>query len=245
MREFSDFEKKAIRIIINNKPDSLEIQNFQTVVTNLLSGINAGININPIGKQITINYSMDNPDEFTIINKVTDLLVSVQTLCEYLESQYLIRLYNDNLNVESLQNKERRYSISKEINDIRINEFYCTHWTDLFCVSDELKTLSKNHFKTQEKLDFEEQMNDAQHKHEESMFEAKKQTKYTRRAFYVAIAAFIVSLCSPIFSKYFNNDELIRKEIRSVRTQTPKLINQQIKNDTLRVNLIKKSHNHE
>ena len=107
MREFSDFEKKAIGILVNNKPGSMSNQNFQTVVTLLLSGINVGIDVNPIGKQITVSYSTDNADDFTKINEIMDWLVSLKILYEYLESQYLIRLYDYNLNGESLQNKER------------------------------------------------------------------------------------------------------------------------------------------
>jgi len=128
---------------------------------------------------------------------------------------YLLKGFEKNPSVEIL-------SEIKLKSGVYVYEFMEKHYGRFLYVSPALVELVKCNFKTHDQI------------------RSEKQIKYSQGAFYVALFAFIVSLVSAIITQSSNENDLIRTEIRSVKTQTPKLINQQIKNDTLKVNMIKK-----
>ena len=237
MREFSDLEKQILSTMVClQKANRLSRQN---IILRYFPKL-----------YIKKEKNGDHDNLFIYSNDIskknfTHITFQIYFLYDYLKSEHFIKDLGFGFPIDPIW-KESGSDVKKYI-IYDYEDFFISkdNLGNELILSETIVKLVENNFLTNEQIRFKKQMNDAQQKHEESMFEAKKQTKYSQGAFYMAIAAFIVSLCSPIFSKYFNNDELIRKEIRSVRTQTPKLINQQIKNDTLRVNIIKKSHNHE
>lgn len=138
------------------------------------------------------------------------------------------------------QPAEDFYFESKLKSGVYIFNFLKKHSGCFLYVSPALVELVDNNFKTHDQIRFEGQMDDATKKHEEAMSKAKTQIRFSQGAFYVALLAFLVSLVSAIITQCSNDNKLIRDEIRSVKTGAPKLMNQQIKNDTLKVNMIKK-----
>jgi cell division protein FtsL len=111
-------------------------------------------------------------------------------------------------------------------------------------VSNYLIDLVENDFKTPEQIRFEKQLVDANEKHSQVMGEAKKQVKYSRRAFYFSIVAFLASLvfgiiqmCSDttIDSDQFNQ---IKQTIK--QTTPPDVIKTKITNDTLTTRIVEK-----
>lgn len=129
---------------------------------------------------------------------------------------------------------------SKLRSGVYIYDFMKKHYGCFLYVSPALVELVDDNFKTHDQIRFEGQMSDALQKHKESMHESKKQTKYAIGAFIVALLAFLVSLVSAIITQYSNDNKLLRNEIRSVKLETPRLVNQQINRDTINVNIIKK-----
>ena len=123
---------------------------------------------------------------------------------------------------------------------VYVYDFMKKHYGCFLYVSPALAELVDKNFKTHDQIRFEGQMSDALQKHKESMHESKKQTKYAIGAFIVALLAFLVSLVSAIITQYSNDNKLLRNEIRSVKLETPRLVNQQINRDTINVNIIKK-----
>ena len=107
-------------------------------------------------------------------------------------------------------------------------------------VSPALVELVENDFKTHDQIRFEDQMDDAKTKQKEAMSKAKIQIWYSQGAFYVSLLAFLVSLVSTIITQCFNDNKLLRNEIRSVKRETPRLVNQLINRDTINVSIIKK-----
>lgn len=189
--------------------------------------------------------------------KVGDKAIRIFDKDEYKYNEEAVKKRNDILTEEELIEALRngRYSHPTTINNqyaenfyleskleasVYIYDFIKKHYGCFLYVSPALVELVNDDFKTHDQIRFEKQLKDSQQKHEESMLEAKKQTNYAQWAFYAAMGALIVSLSSTIITQCSNDNELIRNEIRSTKTETPKLINQQIKNDTLKVNMIKK-----
>ena len=123
---------------------------------------------------------------------------------------------------------------------VYVYDFMKKHYGCFLYVSPALAELVDKNFKTHDQIRFEGQMSDALQKHKESMHESKKQTKYAIGAFIVALLAFLVSLVSPIITQCSNDNKLLRNEIRSVKRETPRLVNQLINRDTINVSIIKK-----
>ena len=93
-------------------------------------------------------------------------------------------------------------------------------------VSPALVELVENDFKTHDQIRFE------------------KTTKWAKLGLWLAFGLGLIGIVFNIYSIHkptsFKESKQIEQEIRSVKTETPRLINQQIKNDTLKVNMIKK-----
>jgi hypothetical protein len=254
MREFSPFEKDAIRIMISDKRSlGIVSQNFETLVRNLFHGSSIDIDINPIGSVVTVSYHADNIDEILKINEIIDKLISLQVLFEYLQNEYLVRLYNYGFDGSSIQDdKAKKYNVSKEIPDQMVNDFYCTHWSDAFYITDALVVLADNDFETDEQIRHNIQMLDTHSKHDQAMRNArlqlagvKRQITYAKRSLCVSWSAFAVSCVALVAtlslskcSTSINAEQLesINQSIQDSKIETP--INAIILNDTLPVNII-------
>jgi len=200
--------------------------------------------------RIVINENI--PDDRLEYSKGEKSVLDIMHIISYLENQELIviepftkeelkvkdkkiRIYNkekydyyenyDSYLLKGSENGQPVVTLGLEnelYSKVYVHEFMEKHYGCFLYVSPALVELVKCNFKTHDQI------------------RSEKQIKYSQGAFYVALFAFIVSLVSAIITQSSNENDLIRTEIRSVKTQTPKLINQQIKNDTLKVNMIKK-----
>jgi hypothetical protein len=228
MREFSEFEKKVLLKMVDLQNEGKLCRYY------LLCGISKDLKVEE--KDI---YDIQIVSDSINKNEIRKILMQLSFLFIYLkDNYYLIDFRRDGkFKIELKKVPSKKYELVTD--RTYPDEFFIYKYNCFFelLLSETIVDLVNNNFKTVEQRRFEIQMNDAQRKHEGSMSESKKQTKYSQWAFYVAIGALIVSLTSTIITQCSNN---IRDEIRSIKTETPKLINQQIKNDTLKVNMIKK-----
>lgn len=109
-------------------------------------------------------------------------------------------------------------------------------WTILdsyFVVSNALIDLAKHDFKSIEQRRFEEQLNDVNKKHKETMCK-------TRWALGLSFAGLVMALILPYCPeiKLAEIDE-IKKEIQSIKTKIPAVIETRITNDTIKVQVVK------
>ena len=185
MRSFSEFEKQAMKIIAQNRPSGSSIQNVETLVNNLFGPSKVHFDVNPIGRQVDITYYTNEAEDSFEIREIQDKLISLQILLEYLESLYLIRLYDAGINGGLEPNKQavaKSIHVTNEITDTRINNYFTDHWTNLFCVTEALRELVGLDFIPKEIL------------------ESQKQTKYSKLTLIVSIVAVIIAVLTVIFN---------------------------------------------
>ena len=124
------------------------------------------------------------------------------------------------------QHAEDFYAESKLKSGVYIFNFIKKHSGCFLYVSPVLVELVDNDFKTHDQIRFE------------------KTTKWAKLGLWLAFGLGLIGIVFNIYSirkpTSFKESKQIEQEISSVKTETPKLINQQIKNDTLKVNMIKK-----
>jgi len=231
MREFSEFEKKILLKMV-------DLQNERRLCRYyLLCGINEDLKVEEKGDfDVQIVSDSINKDE------IRKILIQLSFLFIYLkDNYYLIDFGRDgDYKIDLEKESSKKYMLLTDLSYPK--EFFIYKYNCFYelLLSETIVDLVNNNFKTVEQRRFNNQMGEAQQKHKESMSESRKQTKYSQGAFYVALFAFIVSLVSAIITQCSNDNKLIRTEMRSVKAQTPKLINQQINKDTLKVSMIKK-----
>lgn len=179
MRTFSEFEKNAMRIIARQTMPS---QTFGTLLENLFYGIDVDFDINVVGKVVSVNFSTDKDIEK--IFEITEQLISIMVLFQYLESLYLLRLhktYGESLlsNSSTARNAHKKeYSILQNISDNKINKYFCEHWNDFIFVTYELREfVLKDNFKSKQQLQHEEVIDKQQTQHKEMIVEQQKQHK--------------------------------------------------------------------
>lgn len=193
MRDLSEFEKHALDIMVKDNPEEPERQVLETLVANICD---RGAKISFENKYLWITPINDNPN---ISNIIANQLVELMVLIEYLENQYLARLYNCGLTGKTPLPKPREdkepYSVSKEVR-FAVYEFYSNHWNDYFYVSDQLKHIvNDNDFKSDNQIYVEEQL-----------AEAKKQTRLAQEqtdnswiAIIISGIALVASIVLPFF----------------------------------------------
>ena len=233
MREFSSFEKQILHIMVDlQKSNRLSRQN---IILTYYPKLYIDIEKDGNWDCLFIFYN----DDVSISEKVfTHITIQIYFLYNYLSSEHFIEGLNFFHRIEPIRKNEHQKKLL--IHDYA--EFFINKdnlYNELI-LSETIVKLVENEFLTDEQLRFKQQMDDATTKHKEAMPKAKTQIRFSQGAFYVALLAFLVSLVSAIITQCSNDNKLIRDEIHSVKTETPKLMNQKIKNDTLKVNMIKK-----
>lgn len=115
-----------------------------------------------IDNQVKLAYGgsakafFDVPKE---LQQITDKLISLQILIEYLQSLYFVRLYDNGAKEKSIELTEK-YEITaiNEIEDEKINSFYCNRWSNNLCTTEAFeKFVFENKFKTPEQRRFRRQ----------------------------------------------------------------------------------------
>lgn len=221
MREFSKFEQGILRIFVDlYKEDRL-------CRANVLSEL-YGDTVYIINKTDDYNPLKYNKDKIEIKSILNDL-VSIKFLYDYLlKSGYINESSSTKLSI-SLDGRDKVLEDYSEYNIIYPDS---TSWVNAsnqsykIWLSQVLIDLVDHKFKTPEQHRFE------------------KQQKVTWFGIGVAILIGLISIILSLYSiskpTSLKESKQIEQEIRSVKTETPKLINQQIKNDTLKVSMIKK-----
>lgn len=91
----------------------------------------------------------------------------------------------------------------------------------------------KKRFKSEEQVRFEEQMNDTQSKHEQTMLKAQETLYWTRWAFFAALIPSLFNIYS------FFADMTIRELNSTIKEQTlPEVINANLTNDTIKAFIV-------
>lgn len=99
-----------------------------------------------------------------------------------------------------------------------------------------------NDFKTNEQLNFEKQMKEAQKEHAQTMGTAKKTLKWTRWAFLAALLATLASIGFEIYDRFIDKDLSIRELNETIEEyKIPAVITTKIENDTIRVIIVDQS----
>ena len=192
MRTFSEFEKRAMKIIAQQDVKSMSRQNFATLIKNLFYGISVDFDINIIGNTVTVYFRTN--DDIEKIFEIIEQLISIIVLFQYLESQYLIKLHNT-FAQNFIDDREAipepiKYIVPVEIQDEGINEYLCEHWTDSFFATEALKEFVLNdNYKSKQQI-----------QHEEIVDKASKQVCYARWTFIIAIIAMILSFTISLIS---------------------------------------------
>lgn len=194
MRTFSDLEKQAMNIIAEISPKLIPSQNLETLVYHLFEGFNVSFDYNPIGQQFSFTYQTDDEKGAQTISDISNKLLSLQILFEYLESLYLVRLYNNNINGGKFKDNDKKIKFDQEIKDERINKFFCDNWLSTFIVTEAFRTFVKNDFKTEDQI-----------YNEKTLSEAKRQTRSARITLIVAIITLVASIISPFIMKLLSS----------------------------------------
>lgn len=183
MRNFSNFEQHALSIMVIDNPLGMSRQNLETLVKNMFYERGAEFIFDHSQKKLTIKVYAKKPEEYTQANVIANQLVELMVLIEYLNSQYLSRLYSMGSSpiAQSTSNLTKEGALIIQDTNLAVYEFYSTHWNDFFYVSDELRHIvSDNKFKTDDQLYVEKQLAEAEkqtlsaHK---QLIEAKEQTR--------------------------------------------------------------------
>ena len=206
MREFSVFEKKIIRQIVN--AESIEECSLARLIDE--KSIAIALEWDHTYTKFKLVYSGDSEKHNEIFNQVQEIIYLIKTLED---EKYIYLHHNKDWFNGQLYNK-RKYQRSEDGNyslvdnrsdfgghlntELTVNSDFgklIQYYADsLFYVTNALRDLVLNDFKTTEQLRFEEQLIDNNKKHEVAMGKAQKQINYSRWAFFFSILAFIGSL---------------------------------------------------
>lgn len=257
MREFTDSEK----LIIEKMVSAREIRGLSLIKLIDENTDAVAFEWNLVEPNFKIFYSPSNLTEdelFNLFNQVQEIVF----LLKNLEEDNLIYLHkNEKITENRLYNQEifkrddagNYFKISFPVNlenaigyqlisgPYKINtDFgnYVRHYAiALFYVSNALRDLVRNNYKTPEQLRFEEQLRIERVAHTEAMRNAQEQVNNSRLAFYSSIAAFALAFTFGLIQSC--SDTKIDKEQFNQIKQTimqktiPDVINAKIINDTL------------
>ena len=220
MREFSDFEKRILRIFVAlYKTDKLCRANvLYEIYGETVYIINKTDDLNPLKYKKTLD-----------ITSILNDLVSIKFLYDYLlNNGYIVESSSTELIVEfkrigilldGYKEYDPRYPNS-------ISWINASNQSNKIWLSQVLIDLVDNKFKTSTQRQF------------------RQQQIVAWCGIIVAVFTGLIGIGLNFYSIYkptsFKESKQIEQEIRSVKTETPKLINQQIKNDTLKVTVLKK-----
>ena len=220
MREFSDFEKKILQIFV------VLFEEEKLCRANVLYKLyqNDVYIINNIGDINPLKYKKDL-DLKLILND----LVSIKFLYDYLlNNGYIVESSSTELRVElkSIDILLDGYNEYNPIYPNSISWINVSNQSNKIWLSQVLIDLVDNKFKTSTQRQF------------------RQQQIVAWCGIIVAVLIGLIGIGLNFYSIYkptsFKESKQIEQEKRSIKTETPKLINQQIKNDTLKVNMIKK-----
>ena len=253
MREFSEFEKKIIKEMVSAK--EIKELSLASLIDENSPAIAIEWSIEPANFTIVYRSSVGMHNE--IYFKVQEIIFLLQNL----EDEKLInmhhhrdliqdnRLYNHKLYGRK-ESGDYYFKIGDsdtgegEISDLEKHNFntyfgrIVQHFVSgIYFVSNALRNLEKNDFKSPEQLRFERQLKDASDKHLESMVKAQSQITYSRLAFYFSITAFISSLVFGIIQMNcgtkIEKDQFIQIKQSIEQSRLSDVIKAEITNDTL------------
>lgn len=220
MREFSDFEKQILHIFVAlYKVNKLCRANvLYEIYRETVYIINKTDDLNPLKYKKTLD-----------ITSILNDLVSIKFLYDYLlNNGYIVESSSTELSVEfnrigilldGYKEYDPRYPNS-------ISWINASNQSNKIWLSQVLIDFVENKFKTSTQLQF------------------RKQQRVAWCGIIVGVIIGLIGIGFNIYSIHkptsFKESKQIEQEIRSVETEAPKLMNQQIKNDTLKVNMIKK-----
>lgn len=147
-------------------------------------------------------------------------------------------------NIDKFQDRVFVDPIPFKVENVKPLYPYLKEYFESFIISrSELKELVFNNFRTHEQIRFETQLQDAQTQHSESIIEAKRQTRNSRYALYVSWGALFVSLIATIWTVCSSKNTIsdIDKVIKTNKIVIPAIIETKITNDTIKVDVIKKT----
>ena len=181
MREFSDFEQDILSKMIDLQNEKKLCRYY------LLCEVEKELEIEKKGSSdIQIVSDSINKDE------ILNILIQFSFLFRYLKENFYLLDFERNIDskVDLKEESQKKHKLKTET--IYPKEYFIFKYNCFYnlSLSETIVDLVKNNFKTVEQIRFEKQL-----------VEAKKQTKYSRRAFYVSIAALIVSLISGIITQ--------------------------------------------
>lgn len=257
MREFSEFEKNIIKKMVAAK--EIRELSLAKLIDENISSIALEWSIDPA--RFTVFYRSSVGTESEIYFQIQEIIFLLKNLEDqkfiYLhhrqDSKQDNRLYNHTKYGRNETTGEYYFLMDNEakgmITDWVKPEFdtdfgsYVQHYVSGFCfVSNALRDLEKNNFKSPEQLRFEHQLDDANKKHAEAMGKAQDQVKYSQRAFYCSIAAFFFALLFGII-QMCSETTLDKNQLNQIKqtieqTTIPDVIKTQIVNDTLTTKVV-------
>lgn len=253
MREFSELEKKIITEMVSAK--EITELSLASLIDENSPAIALEWSIEPSNFTIVYRSSVGSYNE--IYFQIQEIIFLLQNL----EDEKLINMHHhrDLIQDNRLYNRKlygRKDSGSyyfnsgdsdageggiSDLGELKFNTDFgkiVQHFASGICfVSNALRDLEKNDFKSPEQLRFERQLKDANDKHLQSMEMAQSQITYSRLAFYFSITAFISSLVFGIIQMSsetkIENDQFIQIKQSIEQSRLPDVIKTEITNDTL------------
>ena len=256
MREFSKFEKTIIKKMV----DAKEIRELflAKLIDENIPSIAIEWTIDPASLTIFYRSSVGTP--YKMFDQVQEIIFLLKTL----EDEKFIYLHhcpdltknNHLFNINKFIREDTGIYYFKEGNGnkgkvvdwekLKIKTTFCnyvkSYANGIFYVSNALRDLVKNDFKTPEQLRFEHQLGDANIKHADAMEKAQDQVKYSRWAFFGSIAAFFLALLFGIIQMCSKTtlNKIQFNQIKQTIEQTtiPDVIKTKIVNDTLTTRIV-------
>ena len=204
MRDFSDYERKAIRKIVTT--DLLK-SNVLDIISNIVL-VDRGIEIKQNQKEISLWFFKKDTDALSQFFEIIALF-------RFLEKNDLIFIHSNynspnegnfvsnNIKQETLFT--RTQELASQAIPTNIYEYIIRYKDSYLFVGTELKSLVRNDFKTSEQIN-----------HETELAESRIQTKISKYSFFIAFAALIFSLLAPfIFDTKIDNNQIdsIKQEL--------------------------------
>jgi hypothetical protein len=243
MRTFNEFEKSVLSLMLKQN----NIKSTHKLISEIL-----GVEFWGWAKDYKRIFYPVKTSEEEEVNVLRGQFLDILALFDYLEVNFIVSFYgldDSELLVikDCIINDSPAFVVSsdgREIKEEDFGDYFCDdpasigrkieyYTNSMFHVTQTLKELVNNDFKTIEQRNFEKQLEDADKKHSEQMAKAEKSLCYSQRSFVIALIALIASVG---FNIYSCCSDIKRSDLNNTlkEQKLPNVISVKIINDTLK-----------